>query len=187
MDVTEQTFETEVLERSKTIPVVVDFWADWCTPCHMLTPVLEEAVAAQNGQVVLVKVDVDANPGLAAQYGIRGIPAVKAFRDGRVAREFVGVQSAQGVAAFLDDLSGPSVVDRLVDELRGSGEFPEILGPLVERDYERALEWLLGQVADADAERRERIREVMVAVFEELGQDDPLAQQYRRRLAAALY
>ena len=187
MQVTEQTFETEVLERSKSVPVVVDFWADWCTPCHMLAPVLEEAVAARSGQVILAKVDTDANPALAARYGIRGIPAVKGFRHGDVVREFVGVQPRQAIDAFLDELTGPSGRERLLEELGERGDFPEILGPLAEGDYERALEWLLAEVGEAEPERRDRIREVMVAIFRELGAEHPVSAHYRRRLAAALY
>jgi thioredoxin len=187
MDVTEQTFEAEVVERSSSVPIVVDFWAAWCAPCRMLTPVLEDEVGARNGQVALVKVDVDAEPGLAARFGIRGIPAVKAFREGQVVDEFVGAQSRQSVAAFLDRLTGPSAAERLLAELAESGEFSEILRPLAEGDYERALEWLLAQATEADSVRRERIREVMVALFAELGQEHPLSERYRRRLATALY
>ncbi|HEY3071093.1 MAG TPA: thioredoxin [Gaiellaceae bacterium] len=187
MDVTEATFESEVVERSRSVPVVVDFWADWCGPCHALSPVIEKAVAERDGQVVLAKVDVDASPALAQQFGIRGIPAVKAFKDGRVVSEFTGAQPAQAVASFLEALIGPSEGERLLGELQESGEFPEILGPLAEGDYERALEWLLAQVDDADGARRERIRQVMIAIFDHIGQDDPLAESYRRRLATALY
>jgi putative thioredoxin len=187
MDVTEATFESDVVERSRTVPVVVDFWAEWCGPCHALAPVLEQAVADREGEVTLAKVDVDANPGLADRFGIRGIPAVKAFKDGRVVSEFTGAQPAQAVASFLDELTGPSANERMLEELQKTGEFPEILGPLAEGDYERALEWLLGQVDDAEPEQRDRIRQIMVAIFEALGPDDPVAASYRRRLATALY
>jgi len=113
IDVTEASFAGDVLERSKTVPVVVDFWAAWCAPCRALGPVLERAVEQRQGEVVLAKVDVDANPRLQQDYGIRGIPAVKAFRDGRVVREFVGAQPASMVERFIDTLL-PSPADRLV-------------------------------------------------------------------------
>jgi putative thioredoxin len=187
MDVTTDTFEQDVLERSKTVPVVVDFWADWCGPCKMLTPVLEQAVEARDGQVVLAKVDTDANQELAERYGVRGIPNVKAFRNGQIVDEFTGALPAAVVEEFLDRLSGPPASERLLEELTASGEFPEILGPLAEGDHERALEWLLGSLASAGPERRERIREVMVDLFGELGPEDPVTTQYRRRLAATLY
>ncbi len=113
MDVSEATFQTAVLDRSHTLPVVVDFWAEWCGPCRQLGPVLERAAAARADRLELVKVDVDANPGLARAYGIQGIPAVKAFRDGQVVAEFVGARPAPGVEQFLDSL-GPSEADNLV-------------------------------------------------------------------------
>ena len=187
MDVTEATFHDDVIERSKELPVVVDFWADWCGPCRVLGPVLEREAGERADQLVLAKVDVDSNPLLAQTYGIRGIPAVKAFRNGQVVSEFVGAQSAQSVAAFLDGLTGPTQAEQLLDELSRTGEFPEILGPLAERDYERALEWLLAQAPEAGPDGRERIREIMVAIFKELGQDDPVSTAYRRRLATTLY
>jgi thioredoxin len=187
VDATDATFETAVLQRSHERPVVVDFWADWCGPCKALAPVLEREIEARGGSIELAKVDVDANPQLAETYGIRSIPAVKAFKDGRVVDEFLGALAPPNVADFLDRLLGPDKSDALLDELSASGEFPEILGPLTEGDYERALEWLLARATDSDTDERERIREVMVAIFQELGQDDPVASAYRRRLATTLY
>src|SRR3954464_2785292 len=104
-DVSESAFDAEVLARSRTVPVVVDFWAAWCGPCRVLGPILEREVAALGARVELVKVDTDANPNLAARYNIQGIPAVKAFVGGEVAREFVGVQSADFLRRWLADLA----------------------------------------------------------------------------------
>ena len=187
MDVTTQSFEQDVVERSREHPVVVDFWAGWCGPCKALGPVLEKEIDAREGEVALAKVDVEANPELAERFGVQGIPAVKAFRNGQVVGEFVGALPRAAVANFLDELTGPTPAERILAELRESGEAPEVLAALEAEDYERALSLLLEAIEGADKERRNRLRELMVAVFAELGQEHPLSTSYRRRLATALY
>src|ERR1700730_10618579 len=104
MDVTESNFEAAVVDRSHSLPVVVDFWAEWCAPCRQLGPVLEREASKRSGRLELVKVDVDSNQTLSRTYGIQGIPAVKAFHKGRVVAEFVGAQPAAAVERFLDSL-----------------------------------------------------------------------------------
>ncbi len=187
MDVTTESFERDVLERSHELPVVVDFWAAWCGPCRMLGPVLEREAESRAGEFELVKVDVDANQELALRYQIQGIPAVKAFRDGQVAREFVGALPPAAVAQFLDELTGPTAAERLVAELKESGELPEVVSALEQDEYERALELLLAEISAADGERRERLLALTVALFGDLGHEHPLTMRYRRQLAATLY
>ncbi len=250
-DVGESGFTAEVVERSRELPVVVDFWAEWCGPCRQLGPALEEAIKARAGKVELAKVDVDSNQSLAASFGVQGIPAVKAFRDGQVVAEFTGAIPRAQIETFLDGLI-PSPADALVaagdeaslrealaadprhaeaatrlgrlllargdrddaiallDPLRGDflaegllararlgqedgngAEAPSGLTTAFEAldsgDYATGLEALQEAMeSEADPERRDLIRQVMVGIFTELGADHELAREHRRRLAAAL-
>ena len=243
-DTDEAGFTTQVIDRSAEVPVVVDFWAAWCGPCRQLTPALEAAASAREGRVDLAKVDVDRNPALSQTFRIQGIPAVKAFRDGRVASEFTGAAPPEQVERFFDALV-PSEADELAaagDEaslrraleldprkaeaagklariLLARGETDEALAVLEpfphdflaaglmararlsrnghgldeafaawdRGDHSVALEGLQDAFAAADGDDRDAIRQAMVAIFTELGPDDPLAREHRRRLAAAVY
>jgi putative thioredoxin len=240
IEVTDADFQQRVLERSAQLPVLVDFWADWCQPCHMLAPVIEQAVDAHAGKIELAKLDADNNQATAARYGVRGLPTVKAFRNGEVVDEFTGAQpplvverfvaglvpseadelvgggdeqslrralevdpghavarrelgklllrkgEAEEALTLLEGLNGDFLADGLAARARLAGD--EDLVPAFEAwdegDHATALELL--QAGLADPERRDAIRRIMVAIFTELGADDPLAREYRRRLSAAL-
>ncbi len=115
VDVTDATFEREVLERSKTVPVVVDFWAPWCGPCRTLGPILERQAELQAGAFVLAKINVDENPQIASAVGARSIPLVIAFRDGQARNQFVGAQPEPEVKRFLAAIL-PTQADQLAKE-----------------------------------------------------------------------
>jgi putative thioredoxin len=253
IEVDDREFESRVVEASRRTPVVVDFWAGWCQPCLILSPLLERLEQEHSGRFVLAKVDVDRNPNLAMRFGVQGIPAVKAFREGEVAWEFVGVQPEDVIRRFLGELL-PSEADDLVTAARSASveEAEGMLRRALEvdpghRDASVALAGLLmergemeeprkllaalppdgevralaadlelrgaaddgtevgrlaalasrGQTRDAlegclrliasDGDQRDPARELMLRLFEVLGEGDPLTREFRPRLAAALF
>ena len=121
VDVTDATFQTEVIDRSTTVPVVVDLWAEWCGPCKTLGPIIERVIDATGGQVVLAKVDVDANPQIAQAFQVQSIPAVYALKDGKVVDGFIGAQPEQNVAAWVASLV-PSEEESKVLQLLDAGD-----------------------------------------------------------------
>ena len=118
---TDATLMTEVIERSKTVPVVVDLWAPWCGPCQTLGPLLEKVVDEYDGKVVLAKINVDENPQASQQFRVQGIPAVYGFRDGKSVDGFVGARDERGVREFVERLV-PSETDNQIAQLIAAGD-----------------------------------------------------------------
>ncbi len=271
LDVDEATFESEVVLRSHEVPVVVDFWAPWCGPCRTLSPMLERQAIEAGGAFLLAKINVDDNPALSIRFGVQGIPAVKAFRHGEIAAEFVGAQPETVVKRFIDQLA-PSETQQAIDEalsllgtrhyqqaessfrevldknegnadaalglvesllMRGQGgealeileHFPagtawakaetykplaELLvetsqqqsgieddpmeaslhqaARLIERgNIEAAMDGFLSILREDKNYRSGMVRQVMLALFELLGDQDPTTRKYREELASVLF
>jgi putative thioredoxin len=248
-DVGQADFEQKVIARSREVPVVVDFWADWCAPCRALTPALERAAAAREGRVELAKVDVDRNQALAQAFRVQGIPAVKAFSGGRVVDEFTGAIPPPEVERFFDrlvpseaelataaavesgdeeelrralaadprnahvaaaltrillergetedalaviepfehDFLGAGLAARARLTLAGEPDLSEAFEAWDRGDHATALEQLQSALESDGRKAQEQIRQVMVAIFTELGADHPLAREHRRRLSSVLY
>jgi putative thioredoxin len=268
--VSESDFEYEVVAYSNQVPVIVDFWAEWCRPCKMLTPLLERITEEAQGRLRLAKVNVDENPNLALRYNVRSIPNVKAFRDGQVVSEFLGLQPEPRVKDFIRNLA-PSQIDLLLEKgqsqleslnwleagnsfqqfllkspdhpagllglLKASlmqghysevgkliGEFPaspeyarmEIIRPLYEAlakskpateppddlltaaylnalnltrrgNLPAAMDGLIDILRQDKHYRNDEVRKVLLGLFEVLGDNHPLTQQYRQELASVLF
>ena len=155
VDATDATFEDVVLGRSSEVPVVVDLWAPWCGPCTTLGPILERVVAATDGAVELVKVNVDENPAISASFRVQSIPAVFALRDGAVVDQFIGAQPEAAVQAFVDRLApSRSEADLLADEGTAAGDEALLRRALeLQPDHEAAIVGLSGLlVARGDTE-----------------------------------
>ena len=149
IDVTEATFQTEVLDRSKSVAVVVDLWAEWCGPCKTLGPILEKVIDAAGGEVVLAKVDVDANPALSDAFKVQSIPAVYAMKDGKVVDGFMGAQSEAAVQEFVDKLL-PTAKENAVADLLRAGDEASLRTALAEEPANEDVIVALGDVLVGD-------------------------------------
>jgi putative thioredoxin len=156
IDVTDATFATDVVERSKQVPVVVDLWAEWCGPCKTLGPILEKVVDETAGKVVLAKVDVDTNRQTAAAFQVQGIPAVYALKDGKVVDGFVGAQPEANVRAFVEGLLPTEQEDALSALLQAGDEASLRQALALEPGHEDAVlrlaELLVRRGGDTDKE-----------------------------------
>lgn len=251
IDVNQADFEREVIQRSHAIPVVVDFWAPWCGPCRMLGPVLERLASEPGSNFILAKVNSDHNPQLSMQFGVRGIPAVKGFRNGQVVDEFVGAQPEPMVRQFVQRLTAnfrpqtqtakpsPPVgndpvarLDRAKQLLRqgngceaqvqleglpasdqassaekllplarflcqlsrgnadvpaeAEGAYRQVGDAIRRREYATAMYNLLAIQRQEQQQNKGQARRIMLALFELLGDGDPLTQAYRQQMASVV-
>jgi putative thioredoxin len=161
IDVTDASFQTEVLERSQTTPVVVDLWAPWCGPCRSLGPILEKVTGESDGKVVLAKVNTDENPQVAQAFRVQSIPAVYALSGGKVVDGFIGAQGEAAVREFISRLL-PSAEDEKIQELMAAGDEDSLRSVLdLRADHHDAIVALAEQLAsrhgDGDVEEAQAL------------------------------
>lgn len=214
-DVTDATFQTEVVNRSASVPVVVDLWAPWCGPCKSLGPILERVIGETQGMVELAKVNVDENPEIGAAFQVQSIPAVYAMKDGKVVDHFIGAQGEPQVVEFVqrlldgsatlpvDDsaepvaeaaiaepaISEPTISEPTISEPTGAAPTPEPVTPepaLLSEDAAMAIELELGELLLA-VKSDDEARERYLALLDQLGAADPRTNTYRRKLTTALF
>jgi len=202
-DVTDETFGTDVVERSSTVPVIIDLWAPWCGPCTTLTPILEKVVGEAQGLVELAKVNVDENPQISQAFQVQSIPAVYAMKDGQVVDGFMGAQPESEVVALVQRLldgSSPAPVDAedaaAADDAAGEptisepqpmeAEAPAPAAPAAPPADTAAIEAELEDILTR-VKGDEKARERFLALLEELGPENPATNTFRRRLATALF
>ena len=149
-DVTDTTFEAQVVQRSHLVPVVIDLWAEWCGPCKQLGPILERVIAETDGKVELAKVDVDSNPAVAQAFKVQSIPAVYAMKDGQVVDGFLGAQGEPAVREFVERLV-PTAEETEVERLVAAGDEASLRQALeIESDNTDAVEALAAILIDSD-------------------------------------
>ncbi len=176
IDVSDATFQVEVIDRSNTTPVIVDLWAPWCGPCRTIGPILEQLTDDSKGQVILAKVNVDENPAVSQAFQVQSIPAVYAMKDGKVVDGFVGAQPEHMVREFVQRLMPDGIIEASATEV--------VEAPLAppEDGFDDELAALLPQVkSDEDARAR------YLEILEIMGPDDLRTAGHRRRLTAQLF
>ena len=213
-DVTDATFGTAVMERSMTVPVVVDLWAEWCGPCKTLGPIIEKVIDETGGAVELAKVDVDTNPQIAQAFNVQSIPAVFAIHEGKIVDSFVGAFPESTVREFVEKLApGASKVDKLVDAavslgdlLRRSDRLDEADAVLKPFENVLAAKTVLARIRlqrsgvslDGDLDltlehlleqssSENSAKDSLLEILDALGPEDPRYVSYRRKLASRLY